>query len=198
MHFCTAEILLGGDDRNVMTRTEFNPVSWPEVEVLQVVHGSDSVRNVRPFVSVPQTPRAERDRLANIYGGEPLAVRWGGLNPPQEMEAPRVKIALETVWYNPITYRTERIGSDARSRGYTVPAFVPPTRTQMLGLPDDEAELVGDAEFLKDPAAAIAARQRQRDAESEYYVDEPEQPQQPDEPELELVAAEPAKAPKKR
>ena len=35
MHFCTANIAIGGDTRNIMNRDEFAPVSWPEVEVLR-------------------------------------------------------------------------------------------------------------------------------------------------------------------
>ena len=194
MHFCTAEIALRGDDRNIMSRTEFAPVSWPEIDVLRFLHGPHSVQNVRPFVHVNQPPRSERDRLAFIYGDEPLAATWGGMNPPTEMNAERSNPSIGTIWFNPLTHRTEKIDEEGRSRGHKIGTFVPPTAMQMLGIPDDEADMVGDIDFLKNPKATIAAR---RQAESEYYreteeeLNAPERPVPEEEPELDL--AEPAK-----
>jgi hypothetical protein len=132
MDFCTAKISLGGDDRNIMTRDRFNPVSWPEIEIIRLMHGEQSVSEVSPFVRVNQAPRAERERLALIYGEAPLMQCWGGKNPPHEMEAPgEFEMPKSPTWLNPITGRVV---------GQVFP-FVPPT---------NQAETVGD--MSKDPA----------------------------------------------
>lgn len=113
MHFCTARVLIGGDTRNIMTRTEYHPVSWPEIEVIQTVHGVGSVEDVVPFVSVPQRPKAERERLASIYGDTPLQEIWGGKNAPAEMDAPQTaRLPSDVIWFNPLTQMLEISGKD--------------------------------------------------------------------------------------
>jgi hypothetical protein len=107
MHFCTAAVAIGGDTRNTMIRGEFSPVSWPEIEILRIVHGDQSITDVSPFVRVPQSPREERARLADIYGEPPLAVAWGGRSAPGEVEAPGVDLKAGVAWFNPLTHRVE-------------------------------------------------------------------------------------------
>jgi hypothetical protein len=135
MHFCKASIAIGGDSRNIMTRDEFNPVSWPEFDILRLLHGDDAVADVVPFVRVSQTGRDERARLALIYGEGPLQMCWGGRNPPAELEAPGATLPDKVTWQNPITGRIE---GELRMP-------VPP--------PADLAETVGD--MARPPAAAV-------------------------------------------
>ena len=106
MHFCTAKIALGGDDRNIMTRDRFSPVSWPELDILRFLHGEQSISEVSPFVRVNQNGREERARLALIYGEGPPQACWGGRNAPAELEAPgEVPLPQDVTWLNPITGR---------------------------------------------------------------------------------------------
>jgi hypothetical protein len=108
MHFCKASIAIGSDVRNVMLRDEFNPISWPEVDILRLIHGDDAVTDVIPFVSVNQQGRAERDRLSLIYGEGPAIQCWGGRNSPNELDAPGVPmLPRKFAWKNPITGRVE-------------------------------------------------------------------------------------------
>lgn len=107
MHFCKANIALGGDDRNVVVRTEANPVSWPEIEILRLLHGGQGITQVVPFAKVNQSARAERDRLATIYGDDVCATAWGGRSSPSETEAPDVHIEPGVSWRNPITEQVE-------------------------------------------------------------------------------------------
>jgi len=171
MHFCAAEIALSGDMRNIVVRNEFNPVSWPEIEVIRVLHGDESIVSVRPFVNVPQSPRGEWRRLAYNYGAEPLAERWGGRNPPTELEAPGAMMATDVVWYNPLTRRVEK--SDGKvSVPHAIATFVPPSYAEMNGVATVGA--VGDLEFLKAPKAAAPK-------ESEYYTEDEDEPVYPPE-----------------
>lgn len=107
MHFCKAHIAIGDDNNNVMVRAEFDPVSWPEVEILRVVHGPEAVTEVVPFARVNQTAKDERERLAMIYGEGPCQALWGGKNPPRELEAPDVKLPAGVTWKNPLTSEVE-------------------------------------------------------------------------------------------
>lgn len=105
MHFCTCEIRIGGDLRNVVARDHFAPVSYPEVGVLQEVHGDDAILNVKPFIDVEQDARAERERLRLIYGNRAVeAVFGGGRNPGNmPMQAPNAKLgAPPEKWFNPL------------------------------------------------------------------------------------------------
>lgn len=102
MHFCTANIKLAGDARNVVHRDAFAPISWPEVDVLRFIHGEDAVTDVRPFVSFPQSAKAEKDRLRLIYGDVVEHV-FPGRNPQMELEAPTAKLPAQApLWVNPI------------------------------------------------------------------------------------------------
>jgi len=145
MHFCTAHISIGGDPRNIMYRDQFSPVSWPEVEVLREIHGHDAVSEIIPFTVVNQTARDERQRLASKYGDEVLATRWGGKNPPTELDAPGVRIKPEIIWQNPLSGQTEKTTTTG-SEPYTIP---PETRPV--------AEIVGNY-AVRDDAVKTEAR----------------------------------------
>lgn len=110
MHFCTAVIALGEEIGNTVVRDHFSPVSWPEIEVIRAIHGDASVNEVSPFVSVPQSPRAERRRLDELYGPTACASVWGGNSVPPEMEAPAATLRDGITWMNPITHETETTG----------------------------------------------------------------------------------------
>jgi hypothetical protein len=110
MHFCKAVIALGEDRNNTVVRNQFNPISWPEVEVIRALHGDASVLEIIPFVAVAQTSRAERQRLAEIYGDKACSDIWGGRAGPLEMEAPEATLKPNVTWMNPITHGIEVTG----------------------------------------------------------------------------------------
>jgi hypothetical protein len=115
MHFCKAVIAIGEDMRNTVHRDETNPISWPEVEIIRLTHGDASVTEIIPFVSVPQSPRAERQRLSEIYGDSACATAWGGRSGPSEMEAPDATLRAGVTWINPITHEVEVTAPDGES-----------------------------------------------------------------------------------
>ena len=104
MHFCTADIALANDEQQVVHRGPRDPISWPEIEVIRTIHGDEAVRNVKPFVQVEQTAKAEKERLALIYGLVVSEKVWVGRNSSMEMDAAEMDV-LEpgTVWMNPLT-----------------------------------------------------------------------------------------------
>jgi hypothetical protein len=109
MHFCTARIAIGGDVGNVRMRDRFDPVSWPELELIRALHSDESVQDVQPFVKVRQAPRAERERLLHIYGENILQHVWGGTRPPHEMDSPAGEADIEGPWFNPLSFSIETV-----------------------------------------------------------------------------------------
>ena len=108
MHFCTAMIAIGDDRDNVFFADMFDPVSWPEIQVIQFIHGDSTVDRIRPFVKVAQSPREERQRLVEKYGEDkvtPVYPRSG----PAEMDAPEATIAYGHQWKDPRTKSLEMI-----------------------------------------------------------------------------------------
>jgi hypothetical protein len=111
MHFCTAYVAIAGDRDQVVCRNFFNPVSWPEIEVLRFIHGDEAVTEVKPFVYVERAERAERERLVLNYGIEYVTACLGARNARIDMDAPEADIAYGSVWKNPLTQLEETIES---------------------------------------------------------------------------------------
>jgi hypothetical protein len=185
MHFCRAKILIGGDVRNSMARSEFNPVSWPEIEVLNEVHGKGSVEDIQPFVSVKQKPKDERDRLAMIYGEEAVKAVWGGRNAPDEMEMPKAELEADLTWFNPLTGRAENTGKGGKD-SQPVPPPAPPSGGPVEARP--AVEVVGQ------PMAGSPAEEN--DPFSEY--EQPEEPEETAETESPDEPDEPKKSPARK
>lgn len=107
MHFCTAYVALSEDTNQSVFRGEFNPISWPEVQIIQSLHGEGSVDQIKPFVDVPSTAKEERDRLAGIYGGDVVEKCWPGRNPNMTLTAPKATLKAGVQWRNPISREIE-------------------------------------------------------------------------------------------
>jgi hypothetical protein len=67
MHWCACELNQAGQGFTVVNFHEFNPVSWPEVQVLMMIHGEENVFNIKPVRLSETTPRLEKDRLIAKY-----------------------------------------------------------------------------------------------------------------------------------
>lgn len=90
MHLCTAKIALGGDTGNVVHRQAHKPVSWPEVGLLQWMHGEESVFDVEVCGEVEATRAGEKARLVEKYGRDVVEMVYPGRAPMLEMEMPGV------------------------------------------------------------------------------------------------------------
>lgn len=108
MHFCTAFVAIAGDPQQIVFRGLHAPISWPEIEVIRVMHGDDAVREAKPFVQVEQSIRAEKERLGLIYGEVVDKQVYPGRNPRMELDAPDMTpLSPGTPWFNPITGMVE-------------------------------------------------------------------------------------------
>jgi hypothetical protein len=99
-------ISIGGDPQQVYYADQYAPISWPEVQMIQFIHGSDSVDRVEPFVRVPFSSREERQRLVMKYGEDKVAEVFPRSG-PVDMEAPEATLARGLEWKNPITQEAE-------------------------------------------------------------------------------------------
>lgn len=88
MDWCTAKVALGGDQMNIMFRGLDSPVSWPEVRVLQQIHGEASVFDCDYVISEPSNVQEEKMRLLGIYGAEAVNECFPGARPAMDMEFP--------------------------------------------------------------------------------------------------------------
>jgi hypothetical protein len=178
MHFCTAMISLAGDDQQKVYRSQFKPVSWPELEVLQAVHGPGSVNDVRPFVRVDQEPRAERDRLSLIYGkeiiegGSPQVIPvYPGRTPNMDMEAPDITVMFGATWLNPLSGDLEMIQDD----GSSVPIPKGPLVIDEFNAPPAPQQQVFGDPRLGDPDTGMtrAKTGRERSGRARYDDNNP-------------------------
>lgn len=78
-HLCACEIDLNNERYTTVTRDATNPVSWPEILLLQAIHGDDAVYDIRPVAIADRpTPAAEKHRLAIIYGNAAVEAVFAG------------------------------------------------------------------------------------------------------------------------
>jgi hypothetical protein len=89
-HLCSCKIVLGGDPGSIVVREALsNPVPWPEVMVLQSMHGEDAVYDIKPVgLMVRGTPYSEKLRMISIYGMDVVDAVYSGRSPSIEFFMP--------------------------------------------------------------------------------------------------------------
>lgn len=88
MDICTAYVSLGGDAGSVVVRDKYNPLSWPEIGLVQFLHGRESVYNVEKIGAIQRHATKEKQRLQSIYGEAPVEIIYPGHRPMMEMDMP--------------------------------------------------------------------------------------------------------------
>lgn len=68
IQYCRCRINLAGQNCHTVILNEFNPVSWPEVQVLMQLHGEENVMDIVPVSVGAVWPTEEKNRLIGIYG----------------------------------------------------------------------------------------------------------------------------------
>lgn len=68
MQLLTCDIALAGDLTSIVHRGEDEPVSFPELLILQNLHGKESIRNVAQVREEDRDSATERQRLVSLYG----------------------------------------------------------------------------------------------------------------------------------
>jgi len=88
MDYVTALVQLSGDPQQVVYRSADKPLSWPEVLVLQFLHGDDAVYDCKYLRSEQTSLLQEKNRLIGIYGAEPVETVYPGRRPQLEAVFP--------------------------------------------------------------------------------------------------------------
>jgi hypothetical protein len=88
MDYVACKIALGGDPNNILYRGPDRPVTWPEIRVLQHLHGEDNVFDCEFVGSEDATTQIEKMRLLGLYGAEPVNMCYPGARPVMDMEFP--------------------------------------------------------------------------------------------------------------
>jgi hypothetical protein len=68
IQYCTCKINLAGQNCHTVHYNEFNPVTWPELQVLMQLHGEENVMDIMPCGIGEVWPTDEKNRLVGIYG----------------------------------------------------------------------------------------------------------------------------------
>lgn len=78
-HLCTCMIDVGNEKLCIIYRDETNPVPWPEVRVIQEMHGEDAVFDITPVaLGERETPAREKERLVLKYGRDAVEAVYAG------------------------------------------------------------------------------------------------------------------------
>jgi hypothetical protein len=68
MHWCTAKVNLSGQNLHIIHFLPTTAVSWPEVQVLSMLHGEENVYDIAPCFIADVDPGEEKRRLLGKYG----------------------------------------------------------------------------------------------------------------------------------
>jgi hypothetical protein len=85
IHYCTCRINLSGQNCHIVSYNQFNPVSWPEVQVLMALHGDENVMDVMPISIGEVWVGQEKERLISIYGRRVVEACFPGRTPRMEL-----------------------------------------------------------------------------------------------------------------
>ena len=78
-HLCECMIDIADEKFNVLHRGAENPVPWPEILVLQAVHGEQAIYDIRPVALGPrETPSREKERMSLVYGRDMVESVYAG------------------------------------------------------------------------------------------------------------------------
>lgn len=80
IHLCGCRINLAGQNCHIVNYDKFNPLSWPEVQVLQQLHGDENVMDIVPVSIGEATPGREKERLVAMYGSRVVETCFPGRN----------------------------------------------------------------------------------------------------------------------
>lgn len=81
MDWVMCKITLGGDVGNVVYRSNFSPVSVPELDIIRMIHGEVNVNDIRWCATSQTTPMEEKARLLSIYKETDVNAVYPGRNP---------------------------------------------------------------------------------------------------------------------
>src|SRR3954462_3825940 len=80
VHYCRCRVNLAGQNCHIVSYDQHNPLTWPEVQVLQQLHGDENVMDIMPVRLGDAVPAREKERLVAIYGYRVVETVFPGRN----------------------------------------------------------------------------------------------------------------------
>lgn len=90
MQLLSCHIAIAGDDNSIVVRDIDNPVTYPEMLVLKVLHGAEHVRHVEAIGEIERDSDEERSRLNELYGVSVVSQTFPGITSLPEHD-PKVR-----------------------------------------------------------------------------------------------------------
>ena len=95
-HLCECHIDVAGEKLTILWKGEPDLIPWPEIRVLQEIHGEQSVYDIRPVaVGERETPLNEKERLVRKYGRDEVEKVYAGKSFHMEFFVPGWPINLD-------------------------------------------------------------------------------------------------------
>src|SRR5262245_11017648 len=90
MHWCTARVNLAGQNYHIVEYGQHEPISWPEAQLIQAMHGEENVYDIKPCFVSDVSPASEKRRLVAKYPAYAHMVEqvFPGASPRMEMTMP--------------------------------------------------------------------------------------------------------------
>lgn len=92
------KIALAGDREQVVHRHRDNPILYPELLVLQFIHGDDAITDLATVGVWNTTYTNVMDRLCALYGDEAVKEVYPGARPQLPLQDPTIAICTKPVY----------------------------------------------------------------------------------------------------
>ena len=97
------EVALGGDIGNTVVRGRGNPITYPELEIIQFIHGEDAVFDIHVIGTCEMTNDQMLDRIKVIYREDDIKAVFTGAKPRLPPGDPNLPICTQPVYIAPPT-----------------------------------------------------------------------------------------------
>lgn len=135
MHWCTARVNLAGKNLTHFQFHQFDPVSWPELQVIMAMHGGEeNVYDIKPIAVGETSVQAEKERLNTRYPRAAVEAVYPGRNPRMEMLMPAESEDL------PLADEYGAIASNGNGHPVQEPPTQPPSPPPAPQPEDDDGE----------------------------------------------------------
>jgi hypothetical protein len=84
-------VALGGDEGQIVHRTQDNPITYPEMLVLTYLHGENAVSDAYALGSIERENMDELERLRVTYGKLAITDVFPGIKPRLPAQDTRIK-----------------------------------------------------------------------------------------------------------
>lgn len=144
-------VALGGDLGNIVVRNRFDPIIFPELSLLQYMHGDDAVFDVHVVGTTELSQADALARLQFIYASKPENIRavYPGERPRLPTMDPGLPICTQPIYKAP---PTRPDNPDPKLKPLVIKELI--DRNVVIAQPDPAGQFTEDTEVTADEIAA--------------------------------------------